>query len=514
MIKKIKKPLLYLIALAIILAVSFKITQARSLSFHFVDEEDHITYAYYINKGYQLHRDLQGNHQPLVYFVSAAVQKITKPTNIFMLIRRHRQVMFLYGAIWSLLLVWRFKSLGLAFVLLFEYLKYFLFGDKLLMETLAVYPTVYFFGVMADVLFKNNLPSKLETLFLGVCTFLIIFNMVPLWPWLFFVWLVLLIKNKKGLKLQIVGTLTGILGLFTVYPYSPIDWFRETIWNNFFYAIPQLSPFHTALDWVKMIFFPFLAMATTDSLQANFISFFITGWLITFLYLIFKKDKRSWWVGLMYLFLLLANNRVLSPGAVFYHGFHLLPWMGLMTWVFVFCIKLLIESNQKIRRLVLPIFIIWGLILMSNKNMPYFLLKTDAGYEYYVNYSTLDDFNFAIKTLVNPGDRLAVTANEPIIYWNTGAELATRQVIYGGWEPSVKELKEDYQRVFYGNNPPEIIYGDDEPELLKEKYINIFRNNKPTQLFIREDKYEKITEEKWQILATRGFEKLNKENEE
>ncbi|MDZ7586220.1 MAG: hypothetical protein U0946_00575, partial [Patescibacteria group bacterium] len=316
--------------LGIVMLVSWQISQTRSLSMHFVDEEDHIAFADYINQGYKLHRDIQNNHQPLIYFGSAAIQKLTHPDNIFMLIRRHRQAVFIYGLLWSLLIVWRFKDLGIIFVVLFEFLKYGLFGNLWLMETLAVYPAVYVFGNLLQVWFEKYKLKMAESIFLGLCAFLIIFTIVPLWPWLALVYLVFLIKTKKMVLWQGLGLLIGVVILFSGN-YSPVDWFRESIYNNWLYAIPALSPYKGPLDWLKMISFPFLAFFTKSSLQANFISLFFIGYL----WAAFKNHKLL----LIYPFLVLANNRVLSPGTAYYQGFHLLPWLGLMIFTFGFSLK-------------------------------------------------------------------------------------------------------------------------------------------------------------------------------
>lgn len=480
MIKK-----LLILPLIIILALSWRVSQSRSLSLHFVDEEDHLAGAELINRGYKLHEQIQSNHQPLVYFGSAAVQKITQPDNIFMLVRRHRQAIWLYGALWSLLLVWRFRWPGLIFVLFFEFLKYGLLGNLLLMESLAVYPAVYLLGTYL----APKPPRRVELIFLGLCSFLIVFNLVPLWPWLGVIWLAYLVKLKIKVIYPIISFLffTGIL----FSRYSPAGWFRETIYNNWLYAVPALNQVKTGLDWLKIIFFPFTAYFTAGSLQAQFISLFFTGFLLA---AVFNRKLL-----LLYPFLLLANNRVLSPGAAYYEGFHLLPWLGLMITLFVYSLKFL-------PKYFLLAFGIWSLVLLANPTMPYFN-KTDPDYEYYVNYSTIDDFNFAVKNLAVPGDRMAVTTNLPLAHWKTGTNLATRQLVYYGWEPNVPELKADYERVFYGDNPPEIIYGNDEPELQANKYVNIFKYGRPTELFIRRDRFAQITDSQWATLSTRGFTK-------
>jgi len=484
----IKKRWWQWLILGIVMLVSFQISQSRSLSLHFVDEEDHIAFADYINQGYQLHRDIQNNHQPLAYFGSAIIQKLTHPENIFMLIRRHRQVVFFYGLLWSLLIVWRFKDLGVIFMVFFEFLKYWLLGNLWLMETLAVYPLVYLFGNWLQVWFEQYKIKRLESVFLGLCAFLIIFNLVPLWPWLAVIYLLWLIKTRKMILWQGLGLLIGIVILFSGH-YSPIDWFRESIYNNWVYAIPALSPYKGPLDWLKMIFFPILAFFTKNSLQAQFISLFFVGYLLA----AFFKRKLLF----LYPLLVLANNRVLSPGTVYYQGFHLLPWIALMIFTFGFSLKLI---KFKFRL----IFLVWGGVLFLNKSMPYFL-KTDTANEYYINFSTIEDMNFAIKNISNSNDRLAVLDNQPLIYWQTKTKPATRQLVYYGWESSVKDLRENYQKVFFGDNPPEIVYGGKEVKLMAEKYIALQRENKPTLLFVRKDRYEEITPEQWAALETRRF---------
>lgn len=483
-----KKSILIWLIFGLVMLVSFRISQSRSLSMHFVDEEDHIVFAEYINQGYQLHRDLQNNHQPLVYFGSGIIQKITHPDNLFMLIRRHRQVMFIYGLIWSLILIWQFKQIGLMTVLFFELLKYWLFGNLWLAESLAAYPLIYLSGQALLVWFKEKSLGKKELLFLGGCSFVIIFTLVPMWPWLAAVWLSLLIKLKKLIIYPAISLLILTLLLFLNH-YSPTDWYRETIYNNFKYAIPAISPITGPFDYLKIAFFPFLAYAANGALQANFIALFFTGYLIAAI----KRPKLLW----LYPLLVLANNRVLSPTETYYQGFHLLPWMGLLIIIFAFSWQYI---NPKIKLL----FCLWAAVLLFNPGMQY-RLKTNPANEYYINYSRFEDANEAIKIIFKPNDRLAVLTNEPLIYWQTKTKPATRQLVYYAWEPQVKELREAYNQVFFGNNPPEFIYGNKEKELVNEKYTELKRGKEGAFLFVRNDRYGQIATEQWQKLIDRGF---------
>lgn len=497
----IKKTFLLFSIFLIIMAVGWHISQIRSLSFHFVDEEDHITIGRYTNRGFNLYQDIQSNHQPLVYFGSALLQRTLKPENIFMLVRRHRQVMFFYGLLWSIIIFWRFRSVGLIFVAFFEFLKYWLLGNLWLMESFAVYPAVYLFGSLLENWINKVKLKTPEWLFLGLCSFLVIFNLVPLWPWLATIWLIFLIKNRLKV-FWAAGSLAIITTIFFSATYSFSMWFKRTIYNNFVYAVPSLSPFHGIVDYLKMVFFPFLAFFTLNSLQAKFISFFFTAWLVCLIYLIIKKDRRAIKIGLIYLLLMLANNRILSPASVYYEGFHLLPWMGFLIFTFAFCLKTMEYKFW-------PVWLILAIILMSNKNVPIWW-KTDPNYEYYVNYSPFDDFNFALKTINKSGQKLAISVltNETLIQWRTLLDPATKQIVSYAWENLIPELKEDRDRVFSLDNPspPEFIYGSLQEQLVETKYRPLYRYGKATELFIRKDIFDKISPDEWDSLETRGFE--------
>jgi hypothetical protein len=481
MIKTISRWLIFIL----VMLVSFRISQSRSLSMRFVDEEDHIAFGYYINQGYKLHQQLQNNHQPLVYFASAGIQKLTHPENIFMLVRRHRQVMFFYGLAWSLIFLLRFKSKGLFFIVFIELLKYYLFGNLLLLDSLAAYPAAYLFFSAMKIWFNRFQPKIIELLWLGTLTWLIFFTLIPLWPWLAIIWLVMLFRlNKKVIYSAAVFLLLSTV-LFSFY--SPAAWWHETVYNNIKYAIPALNEIHSLSDRSKLVFFPFLAYFNLSGLQSLFIAVFFTGYLVAAV-----KDKRLW---LIYPLLFLANTRVINPNAVYYQGFHLLPWLGLLIAGFIFV-------WEKIR--FKPVFMAALVILLFHPAM-FYRIKTDLANEYYINYSLAEDFNFAVRTLANSNDRLAVLDNKPLIYWQSNTRPATRQLVYYAWEPDVPELRAGYNQVFFGGNPPEIIYGDKEPALLIEKYTNIPKDSQSTLLFIRNDRYNRITPDQWLALATRGF---------
>ncbi|PIP51931.1 hypothetical protein COX09_04390, partial [Candidatus Beckwithbacteria bacterium CG23_combo_of_CG06-09_8_20_14_all_47_9] len=119
--------------------------------------------------------------------------------------------------------------------------------------------------------------------------------------------------------------------------------------------------------------------------------------------------------------------------------------------------------------------------------------------------STIDDYNFAVKNITAQGDRMAVTANQPLVYWQTDTVPATREFVYYAWQHEVPELKADYDQVMFGNNPPEIIYGNKDKDVLAAQYVNILKYGQPTELYLRRDKFDLITSSQLDKITSRGF---------
>jgi len=394
--------------------------------------------------------------------------------------------------LWSLILVWRFGLAGLLFVGAFEGLKLYGFGNLWLMESLAVYPAVYLTAVFLSGLDNNVWPKKYESIFLGFCSFLVLFNLVPLWPWLLVVWIMYLVKNRKMLLWLLTGLIVPTIILFLLV--SPIDWFRETIYYNVKYAMPRLSVVNSLQDWLKIIFLPLMALATKGSYLAQVFGYLFFGLVVSFL----MRKKYSFLI-ITYVLLVFSNLREPSLN-VFYEGFHLLPLIGILLMVGL--INILKIKNK----LLLGVMIIWSGFLIFNKNMPYFW-KTNTLEEYHINYSGFDDLNYAVKTLAQENSRLAVLSSESLIYWKTGVKPATRQVVYYSWEHDVPRLKKEYTEVFYGSDPPEFIYGSNEGELVKNKYTPLLKDQKPTELYIRNDL---VTEDN--LLKARKFSFVEKKD--
>lgn len=517
--KKIYKSILFPFFLLTLFLVSFLLTEKFSQSFHFVDEEDHLVIGSYINKGYKLYRDLSTNHQPLVYFFSAAFQKTTKPTTIFLLIKRGREAIFLYSFIWSLFLVYQFGWPFLIFSLFFELSKFFIFGNLLLAENLAVYPFLFIIGLTFKTAFYNYKPKNWENFIFGLANFIIVFNLLPLIPSLLFFDLIFFLKTKI-FKNFFFGLIIPTITIFLFI--SPVDWFRETIIYNFKYTVPLISEIHSYKDYFNFLFFPLLSFIRNNhSIFNQFIQFFSLLLLLNLIIISFfcQKKKKIIFLWIIFLSLILAsNNRVLKPGLMYYSGFHLLPWYSGFIFFNLLTIKLLISGAKKTgKNILLAGFLIGGLYLFSNKAMPYFL-RINKNYEHNVNFFPYYLIGEAVKSVAGSEDRLAVLPDESLIYWQSGLKPATRQIAYYEWQYRPLILRKQLDDILI-NDPPEFIYADFGrigkasylpilTSTLEKNYWRITSKGIAQNLYLKKEKIQRIKESQWQKWTSLSFDRI------
>lgn len=512
-IKIIKLILFFLLFILV-----FSISEKYSQSFHFVDEDDGLVIGSFINKGYRLYTDISTNHQPLVYFTSSMALKIFQPANLYRLMQMARRAMFLYGFFFSLLLLYEFGLPFLTFSVFFESTKFFILGNELLAENLAVYPLIYLIGIIFKIYFKSYKLKKWEKYFFGLGNFLVLFNVLTLVPSLIILDILYLIKIRK-FKKPVLGFIipAAILGLYI----SPIKYFKETILYNLQSAVPLFingAPIKTTYEHYKLLVIPLLSFVEADQTIFNiFIQFFSVVLVINFLIILFRNKKMLIFWVFLFLTITLTNTRNYRSGQMFYNGFHLLPWYAAFIFFNLLSLKqLLLGLNPKLKTLILTVFIVGSGFLLFSKDMPYFV-KINKQYEHNVSFLPNYLRGEAIKAISQKDDRLAVIPNESLIYWQSGLKLASRQLAYYTWQYEVPELKKEFDDIFQ-NAPPEFIYAELKlagqnylpllQTVLSQRYVRATKNNLAENIFIRKDKISKITDQQWEEWEKLSFDKI------
>lgn len=211
-----------------------------------------------------------------------------------------------------------------------------------------------------------------------------------------------------------------------------------------------------------------------------------------------KKYRLVVWIWLL---LALANLRNFEFEKLFYDGFHLLIWVGLVVTIPHFLI-----NKEKWKWGLIPI--IWLLILGRN------LAMTNPNFEqdFEIYYSRIFNMSEAIKSTKEEGDRLLAMPDEVLGYWQAKIKPAGRFIFFYKWMSEVPELKEEQLSNFASKPEYMIIKGEE--KLVIGKYLGnyqtfMYRNsNKKSEFYIRKDVYENFDEEKIMRLNYYGLEAI------
>jgi len=482
----------------------FPITEQHTQSFKFVDEDEYIVVASLMNKGKKLYTDISTNHQPVTYIASQVIQKTAKvePPNVFMLIKRHREAVFFWSVCWSLLLFFRFGWKVIPGVFVFEAIKYFVLGNEFVAESLVSYPMIYL-GVSTYELLRYK-----DHLFFGLTSVLSVLFLLPLAIPVLVATLLRFVKTgKKMIKGFVLG---GLLALLIVFAHiSPVDYFRETIVNNYLYALPAVSEIQNSGDLIKVILFMPRSLFNGTNLLSWWARFFSIS-IITFFLISFFKGKRTHKVlsaGLM-IMLITLNLRVLEVGTYFYAGFHLLPWLAVASvMAYAFLYDFLVKIPAKFRWFYVIILGLLSGILLMNRNSP-ILARRDTATEHYVQFAPVATASQIINLFKSEKDTLIVLPNETLINWITNLNTADRQVTYYDWQYQVPENRLGFEAMISGNLPDFIVFNDDRSgysdavvKIVKEKFLLLYAYSQNTggfvETYVRKDKLEVVDKEAW-----------------
>lgn len=441
-----KLKILELGILFLFLAIIFYFYERQVFSPHFVDEEDNFVLGKYIKNGEVLYKDLFSHHQPFSYVFSAGIQQITDPNSIYLLIKRHREVVMLWALLWWVILSIKIGWLIIPIALVYEVTKIYLLGHLFLSESFAVYPLIYL-----STLSIQKAKSLWEYFIFGVSVSMILFLLSPLWPAVIFLGVIIFWKNidRKKILFFVLG-LSIIIAI--IFPFISVwDYIFNAYYINFAYYIPATS----RDGWLTNIIRSILSIITPLFSQINDSQILIVIktlviCLLINVFVLFKSHKYKLLL-ITIISLSLANIRYVQPGLQYYSGFHILPWFGLL----IFFSLYLAAKNSKI--LLTLTIIVLALEIFQAKNSLF--IAKDRETDFYVNYSRQFDFGKAVEIMKLPNDRLFVAPDEWLIYWQGDIKHASKMVNYYAWMSSVPILNSQAEDVFR-TNPPEFFYCD------------------------------------------------------
>ena len=490
------------ISVLMLLFASAWLARNYAQSERFGDEAGNMAAGHLITKGLAPYKDMQLNHQPLVYIFSAFVDSVTRPSNLFIFIQRQREALFVYAAVWNILYFVIFGPVTLLFSALFELTKYENSGYKLMGETLAVYPLVFMFGILVKNIFVKARTKKFELVLFSISSFVAIFSLAPLWPTIFALNALLFLRLKNNLKHITLLLFPQTILAFLLFLFIPFDaYMKETITYNFRYLIPVLDRVNTWQGYMKIVFLPFTSVfsLTQNKSQAVFIGIILYGILT---YHFFKKKKTTIWI-IMLCVITLSNTRVASLD----RNFHAIPWLGVYFFIPLYLVikthhlrthRLLFYSSLFLLSLIPIAYIRFAVLLFRPHNRLT---------EHHNNYVQSQRYGGAIKAVKDGDDRLISLPYDPLVYYVADVSLATRVLEYYSWVYTVPEHLYELKDTFT-HNPPEFVVDagldDDHPvdrfvlSHLEKNYINALHQNTPSYLYILKKKIPEIKKNQWE----------------
>lgn len=105
-----------------------------------------------------------------------------------------------------------------------------------------MYPFIFLFGIVIKESFFQKKTTIKEIMLFSLNTFIVAFSLLPLWPSILMLNLILICinKNKKEMLIwQHVPFIFLILILFIFLPFK--NFFHDTIIDNVLYVIPKMN---------------------------------------------------------------------------------------------------------------------------------------------------------------------------------------------------------------------------------------------------------------------------------
>lgn len=472
-----KKILYIFVSIFFFLALSY-FYKDNIFNQRFIDEEENFAIGRYILRGEKLYDDIQTSHQPLAYILSAAVQEISQPKDVYFLIRNERLAVLIWSLVWSIILVSLVGAPALIFIFTFELTKNFIFGNLFLPEALSVYPLI--------CLLYLTLKQGKNLILFGFCTALCFFLLQPLWPMLLFLVLIYIFKFKIKQKQILLLTLGSSPVLLIVLFFISHSGYLYSLYLNIVYTIPSYHQTYYNEPWVltaaKSFISPILVV-TYNKLSSTSIILKLFS-ILFFLNLFYLIHKRDYFKSLIILISLgLANLHFVNPGSESFAA-GILPWYG--SFIFLSLVISIDRHNKKID--IFNISVILLIILVSFKTGGKKMIeKRDAQKDYTVNFSTLADRGELIKTIKNENDTLFASPDHWLIYWAADAKHLPKLFGYYPWMVGIPSM---HKSIFYSfeETPPAFLYctnckGLDLEKYLM-KYLEIKQNNQSTNLYV------------------------------
>lgn len=486
----------------------YQIYIPRINAFGCFDDCNNFMRGYFVLQGKALFLEVFSGHQPLGSYLSTIIQYFTQPQNIFELILRHRQFMIIFALIMNALIIYRFGAVFLLFTVIYEFSKFYIFGDRFLGDGMIVYPLIYIVGLIF-LKYQNLKIYLFDYILVAIFVWFIIFMRVTYAPvamvsFIFFLWKWPILPFKKE-QIMSIAVFT-VLSLITIIIHDIGEYFYNVVFFNYQINLQaEAKPEMFGPWYLHWFFYPiFVYFYGPINEFKNLLIGLNSIFIILFLGLIWKKEFKL--ALAIFLILGFSNIRTVLPGSIFYGAFHMISWFGLIIFISIELIKKL--SNSKLRLVGFGFMI--GVFLVFLSSPGYFAKsKTDSHQEFITNYGSYLQEGEALRALSSEGDTLFIDGSDDLIYWQSGLSSPYKY----SWYTSSMNMLEKYSKereIMFKDTPPTFYreYGycvkDEDyefteaykiPEIIKENYTRLLIDEKPSCIYVMNEKLGSFSED-------------------
>lgn len=506
-----------MMAVAILISVYFYVLyrayNQQFSAFGCFDECFNYIAGYFMVKGRGLYTNIFFNHQPFMAYISYFIQIFLHPSSVYHLVLYHRMFVLFFAFVMDIILILRFRLVGIGFVLFYEITKFYFMGSLFLGESLVVQPLVYMLVVVLSKFTRNKILA-IDIILSGIFAWFVIFTREPyilsaLLLYGFILW------DKKLFYLKLTSiSLFFFLCIAALLTLNLQEYVFQVLKYNFQGILKSevTSNQILGIGLFKIFLYPIFILIEG---KQTFLRTILIGIDLLFLVSIvglLAKTKKI----LIFLFILLilgiSNIRVVPPGWMFYESFHMLPWYGLFLGCTFFLLRELYR-NKDLKKIgyTLTFFALILFVYIATSSQSLLVQQLNREKQYLLNFDHYYVFGEAVRLLANEKDTVFVDGGNDLIYWQTKLDSSYKYGINPGSGITKFDLARDEM---FRNNPPDFYYYylcsgkiSGTPTVLeydKDNYIGLNYIDKPC-LYIKKSKLSSVPSATWEKLNVLRF---------
>ncbi len=500
-------PLLAVLYLCIFSFVSFRL-YVRIGAFGCGDECINYAAGYFINSGKTLYNQIFFNHQPTLAYISAAIQQITHPADIYHLVLYHRLFVTAYALGMGIFLLWRFGLSAALFLLLYEGTKFYMYGYQFIGEAFIVYPVVYLAGVLWDSFgLKKISPADLYIAAIS-CSF-VIWMREPYAP-VAIVLLVSLLWRERKLHMARWAGATALATVLLPFAFLPVgEYLYQVVVINMPAAGAVIGGGTLFSSLARSLLYPLTLFISGVWSYLRFIEIGL-GVLFWSAFICWWRERKSLiQAGILFVVLMLSGIRTVPPGHMYFDAFHLLLWYALFIMVTVLFLTSI--RNTQIRNALILLFAVFTAGAVFSPRA-FVWERIDRQSEFASQYAKYTQYAEAIRLISRPTDTLFLDMWDDIIYWESHRQSSYPMSLYIPVEAGIPRYQA-LRATMFSQTPPDVYYScpalqtsyNRLPEDVRATYVQLLSLGKPGCLYVRRTRMQNISADTWQQLGRLGI---------